>query len=109
MRLGLFNGLEMVALAALLGVGGLAATATTASAHYVTTRCDDDDDRCGAVICDDDGDDCEPAPAYRSWDRGERRPRAHWVCDDDGERCHWAYGSGYVARPYFGFDFGWHD
>ena len=41
-----------------------------ASAHYTTTRCDDDDE-CYTVRCDDDGDECWRVSSYsrNSYDR----------------------------------------
>ena len=94
-----------------LGLAGLAATTTTASAHYMTTRCDDDGDHCWVVRCDDDCD------RVREYDRSDEwryyHPRGYWACDDDGDRCNWVY-EGYRARPYYvrpsvGVTFGWHN
>lgn len=93
-------------LAALLGLAGLAAVATPASAHYTTERCDRDGDRCWLVRCDDDGDDCH---TVRSYVRDEYRPRPRWQCDWDGDDCGWVYPRGYDGRPRLGFRFGWHD
>lgn len=100
----LSNTVKSAALASALGLIGLAATATTASAHYTTTRCYGD--RCEVLRCDYDGDGCYTVSSYyrsygyrRDYDDGYRR--AHWVCDDDGDDCHWVYGSGYYRHPYY--------
>jgi len=110
MRFSLSNGLKLTAMAAIVSLGGLAASTTAASAHYTTTRCDEDGDHCQVLRCDDDGDDCVAIRSYDrdSYYRGYRQPRARWVCDGDGDRCHWVYG-GYYARPHVGVSFGWHD
>lgn len=111
MRFALSNGWKMAVLAALVSAGGLAASSTAASAHYVTTRCDEDGDHCWVMRCDDDGDDCVRIRSYDrdSYYRQNYRPRPRWVCDGDGDRCHWVYGGGYYAQPHVGFRFGWHD
>lgn len=110
MRLTISNGLKTATLAALLGLGGLMATAPGAAAHYTTTRCDGDGDHCWRVRCDDDGDDCVRVRSYygdryRTYDR----PRARWVCEDDGDGCHWVYPRAYDHRAHFGIGIGWHD
>ena len=94
-------------LAGFLAVAALAASATAASAHYTTTRCDNDGDRCWVMRCDDDGDDCY---RVRSYARHYDRPRPRWVCDDwDGDDCHWVYPRRHYARPRVGLRFGWGD
>lgn len=81
---------KAAAASTLLGLAGATLFAAPASAHYLTTRCNRNGDRCWVIRCDDDGDDCrairEYAPVYDRW--GYQR-RGHWVCDDDGDRCHW--------------------
>lgn len=105
----LSNTVKSVALAGALGLAGLAATATTASAHYTTTRCDGD--YCQVLRCDYDGDGCYTVRSYHrdygyrhdygdrhDYDRddyGRNNYRAHWVCDSDGDDCRWVYGYGY--------------
>lgn len=88
-----------------LGLMGLAASTLPASAHYTTTRCDNDGDRCWTVRCDNDGDDCY---RVRDYDRDEAwryaRPRGRLVCDEDGDYCHRVYG-----RPGIGFSLGWYN
>lgn len=104
------NSLKTGGLVALLGLAGLAATTTTASAHYRTTRCDRDGDRCAVLRCDDDGDRCYRVRSYYRGDRYDRRygrRDGHWVCDDDGDRCHWVRG--YYGRPHIGIGFHWGD
>ena len=104
----LSNAMKTAAVAGLFGLGMMAATTTSALAHYSTTRCDSDGDRCYRVVCDDDGDDCRRVNSYHSsydynrsyWNRGYynngynnyygNRYR-HWVCDSDGDRCRWSY------------------
>lgn len=106
--------LKTTALAALFGLGFIAAS--PALAHRVYTRCDNDGDRCWRVVCDDDGDDCRRTSSYsngyHSYYNGYRsynnnyynnngyydRDRSYynggyrrWVCDSDGDRCHWSY------------------
>ncbi|MBU6297260.1 MAG: hypothetical protein KGJ79_02905 [Alphaproteobacteria bacterium] len=98
------NTLKTAALAGLLGLGAMAATATPALAHQVYTRCDRDGDTCYRVLCDDDGDDCRTIRSfnrdtywndsygrgygyYRGYGRSNYRGR--WVCDGDGDRCRW--------------------
>ncbi|MDE2183678.1 MAG: hypothetical protein KGJ78_11725 [Alphaproteobacteria bacterium] len=86
---------------------GLAVTAASpALAHYTTTRCDRDGDRCWRVVCENDGDDCRRTNSYNDYDRNyysgynrgyynsryyDRDRYRHWVCDSDGDRCHWSY------------------
>ncbi|MDE2134208.1 MAG: hypothetical protein KGM97_06635 [Alphaproteobacteria bacterium] len=105
--------LKTAALAGLFGLGMFVASATSASAHYISTRCDSDGDRCWRVVCDDDGDDCRRANSYGSYygdynrsdyynrtynrwhdyDRYNRdygRYNRRWVCDSDGENCRWS-------------------
>lgn len=101
----LSNTVKSLALASALGLAGLAATATTASAHYTTTRCYGD--RCEVLRCDYDGDGCYTVNSYYR-DEGYRGGgyyggynRAHWVCDEDGDDCHWSYGYGYYGRPHY--------
>ena len=114
----LSNTVKSAALAGALGLAGLAATATTASAHYTTTRCDGD--RCEVLRCDYDGDGCYTVSSYYRDDYGYRRDndndsysRARWVCDDDGDDCHWVYGNGYYDHPHshahIGIGLGFHD
>ena len=90
------NSLKTGAFAALLGLAGLAATTTAASAHYTTTRCDRDGDRCVVLRCDNDGDRCYRIRAYHRYRHRYHHygrgyyygvHRRHWVCDDDGDRC----------------------
>lgn len=98
------NLLKTGTLAALVGLGLVAAS--PALAHYTTTRCDHDGDRCWRVVCEDDGDDCRRVSydndynrgTYNSYYRGyyrndsyDRDRYRHWVCDSDGDRCHWSY------------------
>ena len=77
---------KAAAASTLLGLAGATLFAAPASAHYLTTRCNRNGDRCWVIRCDDDGDDCrairEYAPVYDRW--GYQR-RGHWVCDDDGD------------------------
>ena len=69
----LTTGLRTAALAGLLAMAGLAATTSAASAHYRTTRCDRDGDRCVALRCDDDGDRCNRISRYyRGYGYGHR-------------------------------------
>ncbi len=104
----LSRGLKTAALAGLFGLGILTASATSASADRLVTRCDRDGDRCVRMICDNDGDDCRRATwrddyyreNYRNRDYSDRyrygdrdyRYRGHWTCDDDGDNCRWTYG-----------------
>lgn len=103
--------MKSAALAGALGLAGLAASTTAASAHYRTTRCYGD--HCRVLRCDNDGDDCYAIRSYwrgdydRGWHRAYWRHHRRWVCDDDGDRCHWQYGRHY--RPHLGISFGWHD
>lgn len=98
-----------------LGLMGLAASTLPASAHYTTTRCDRDGDRCWTVRCDDDGDNCYRVRDYdRSYAQQYVRPRARVVCDEDGDYCRrvysrYNYGRSYYARPSAGITFGWHN
>lgn len=95
--------------ASALGLVSLAGSATTASAHYLTTRCDRDGDRCWVLRCDDDGDDCYRVRAYeRDADRWYSRPRGHWACDEDGYDCRWVEERQY-RRPNYALTFGWDD
>ncbi len=101
--------LKSAALAAVMGVGMAAATATPAEADRAYTRCAGD--RCWRVVCDWDGDACRRAPLHNGWYgssyRSERRYydsdrerfyRYHhfdhrsgrWVCDGDSEYCRWS-------------------
>ncbi len=105
MKYVLTNGWKIAALAAVVSLGGLAASSSAALADYTTTQCDSDGDHCYVVRCEDDGDDCV---RIRSYDRDSyyrARPRGRWVCDGDGDRCHWVD----YDRPHAGFSFGWHD
>jgi hypothetical protein len=105
----LSNAIKTAAVAGLFGLGMMAATSTSALAHYSTTRCDRDGDTCWRVVCDDDGDDCRRGDSYRTgydynrsyWNRGyyrngyyngyDRDRYRRWVCDSDGDRCRWSY------------------
>ena len=110
MTLAISKGLKTSTLAALLGLGGLVATAPGAAAHYTATRCDDDGDRCWLVRCDDDGDDCVRVRSYDGNGYGAYyRPRPRWVCEDDGDDCRWVYPRAYNRHARFGIGFGWHD
>lgn len=108
----LSNTVKSVALAGALGLAGLAATATTASAHYNTTRCYGD--RCEVLRCDYDGDGCYTVSSYyRGYGYHRGYGRARWVCDYDGDDCHWVYGHGYRHSPHYsthiGIGLGIHD
>ena len=108
----LSNTVKTAALAGVLGLAGVAASGTAASAHYIQTRCYGD--HCRVVRCDNDGDDCYTIRAFYRGDRYDRdwrwRHRRHWVCDRGGDDCHWVYGRRYWHRgPHFGVNFGWHD
>ena len=94
---------KSTAIAGALGLGVLIATASGAAAHYTTTRCDSDGDRCWTVRCDDDGDDCRRSSSYNNYGGynrynygsrysngnayGDRRNR-YQRCDRDGDDCH---------------------
>ncbi len=69
--------LKRGAFLALAAVGAIGAGVAPASAHYYTTRCDNDGDRCYRVVCDNDGDTCHRT-GYGSY-----------------------YGSGYYGRTYY--------
>jgi hypothetical protein len=99
------NLLKGAALAGLLGLGGLGATAIPASADTIETRCNGFGD-CYRVRCDDWHQDCVRMGYERSeyyYNSGRR-----WICDADGEDCHWAYYGDhrYYDRP--GVSFGFH-
>jgi hypothetical protein len=100
---------KKMALAGMFGVGVIVASASSASAHRVFTRCDDDGDRCWRVLCDDDGDDCRQLPQdWSAYDRNyyygnrygydrhyndrynDSSQYGRWSCDRDGDRCHWS-------------------
>lgn len=102
--------LKSAAAAGALGLGVLLVTAGGASAHYTTTRCDRDGDRCWTVRCDDDGDECQRVNSYydgrgyRGYGRYNYGYRSgygsaygnrdgYWRCDRGGDDCHWVrYG-----------------
>lgn len=112
MSLKISRGRAKLLASSIFALAALAATGTSASAHYTTTRCWGD--RCSAVRCDDDGDRCYAIRTYdrdyygRGYYHGWRgRDRSRWVCDYDGDDCHRVYGRYY--RPHVGVTFGWHD
>jgi hypothetical protein len=85
----LTTGLRTAALAGLLAMGGLAATTSAASAHYRTTRCDRDGDRCVVLRCDDDGDRCNRISRYyRGYGYGHRYHYRHGQRYWHGHRYH---------------------
>ncbi len=84
------NSLKTGGLVALLGLAGLAATTTSASAHYRTTRCDGDGDRCAVLRCDDDGDRCYRIRSYHRDDRYGRRYEYHHRDDYGRRHSYWA-------------------
>jgi len=99
------NLLKSAAVAGVLTLGGLAASAVPASADTYETRCNGYGD-CYRVRCDDWHNDCVRMGYYRSdyYHRNDRR----WVCDRDGDDCHWAYYGDrdyYYDRPHVGFGF----
>src|SRR5690242_18589103 len=100
--------LKSTAIAGSLGVGLLLTTVSGALAHYTTTHCDSDGDRCWSVRCDDDGDDCRRVSSYdnygaynrynygsryyyygSAYNRSYRNRYGYWRCDRDGDDCHW--------------------
>ncbi len=96
MLLTVSRALTTAAMAALLGAGLAGASATSASADTIKTRCSDEG--CYRVRCNDFGFDCvnigyEEHYIYRPY-------RSRWVCDADGERCHWARYYGYDRDTY---------
>ncbi len=100
------NLLKGAAVAGLLGLGALGASAVPASADTIETRCNGFGD-CYRVRCDDWHQDCARVGYERSdYYHGGRR----WVCDADGDDCHWSYSNsyynGYYDRP--GVNFGFH-
>jgi len=100
------NLLKGAAVAGLLGLGALGASALPASADTIETRCNGFGD-CYRVRCDDYHEGCVRIGYYSSgyYSPGYRR----WVCDADGDNCHWAYHDGsyhYYEHP--GVSFGFH-
>lgn len=101
------NLLKSAAVAGVLTLGGLAASAAPASADTFETRCSGYGD-CYRVRCDDWHNDCVRVgyrgDYYRSdYYHHDRR----WVCDADGDDCHWAYYGDryYDYGPNVGFGF----
>jgi len=97
------NLLKGAAVAGLLGLGAIGATAVPASADTIETRCNGFGD-CYRVRCDDWHEDCVRIGYERSYYSSGRR----WVCDADGDNCHYAY---YGERHYYdrpGVSFGLH-
>ncbi len=97
------NLLKSAAVAGVLTLGGIAASAVPASADTIETRCNGYGD-CYRVRCDDWHNDCVRMGYYRS-DYYHRDRR--WVCDADGDDCHWAYygDRDYYYGPHVGFGF----
>lgn len=79
--LSLRNTARYAALAALLGLGAVAAS-TPASAYTYRTDCMGDS--CVRVRCDNDGDFCVQV-GYRPYER--YRAHQRYVCDSYGENC----------------------
>lgn len=117
MRFGFIGTLKSTAFVSAMALASLVASPSGAAAHYTTTRCDRDGDRCWVVRCDDDGDDCYHARTFirDDYDRRHSRPRGYWACDQDGDDCHWVHRSYYdryyydYGRPDVGITFGWHN
>ena len=102
------NLLKGAAVAGLLGLGALGASAVPASADTIETRCSGFGD-CYRVRCDDYHEDCVRLGYYSSgyYNPGYRR----WVCDADGDNCRWVYDNGYYRYHYYdrpGVSFGFH-
>lgn len=123
MTTNLSNAIRTAAASVILGLTSATLFAVPASAHYLTTRCDRDGDRCWVIRCDDDGDDCRTVREYGpDYDRWGYRGSGHWACDSDGDRCQWVQpricdGDGDECRPAYrpydrdrngyGFSFDW--
>ena len=81
----LSNALKTTAIAGLLGLATIGASANTASAATYETRCYGDD--CYRVRCDDFGFDCRRVDYFGPV--GYVRYRDREICDEDGDNCHW--------------------
>ena len=104
------NLLKGAAVAGLLGLGALGASAVPASADTIETRCSGYGD-CYRVRCDDFHEDCVRIGYYNSgYYNGYYNNGRRWVCDADGDDCHWVYYNGYRYRYYDrpGVSFGFH-
>ena len=85
----------------------MGASLAPASAHYATTRCDSDGDRCYRVVCDDDGDNCRRASPYQNYDYN-RHGYDRGYSSRYGSS--YGYGSGNSFGLYFnGSSDGWHN
>ncbi|HWU26921.1 MAG TPA: hypothetical protein VN154_11025 [Rhizomicrobium sp.] len=94
------NSTKILAAVGAIGLAGLFAGTSAASARTFTS-CDSDGDNCVRVHCDWNGGNCWREPLYRNRDfyyrydyynRGDYGGMAydrHWVCDGDGDNCHW--------------------
>ena len=98
---------KKAALVSLVALGVLGLTAVPASAHYYTTRCDADGDRCYQVYCDDDGDNCVRVRTRQPYRRsygyggsyGYNSPYGYGGYNDNSSIYAPGYGSGFS----FGF------